>query len=200
MNTNQISVATVILAGGWGVRIGGNKGLRTLQGRPLVAWLYDAVSRDSVEVLISANDATEDYSRFGIRIIADLIPGRAGPLAGLHAAFIHTETEFVMTVPCDTPFLPQNLLASLCAGFDQPQVEAVVAVAGGYRQPTIALYRKNVLPKLVAFLDSGGRRVSTWLDTLRLKEVGFENADYFENINNVEELARAEQFVIQHNL
>ncbi len=188
------------MAGGWGIRIGGNKGLRILHGRMLITWVREAISRDSVEVLISANDATEDYASLGSRVIADLLPGRAGPLAGLHAALYYGTTDFVMTVPCDTPFLPKNLLASLDAGFNQPQVEAVVAVAGGHRQPTIAMYRKNVLPKLVAYLESGGRKVNDWLDTLLLNEVVFDNADCFENINTGQDLARAEQFVLQHKL
>jgi molybdopterin-guanine dinucleotide biosynthesis protein A len=196
MDTLQNQAATVILAGGKGLRIGGNKGLHILCGRPLITWVHEAVSRDSAEVLISANDAAVAYASFGCRIIADLLPGRVGPLAGLHAALINTTTDFVMTVPCDTPFLPLNLLSLLSTGFDQQQVEAVVAVAGGIRQPTIAIYRKNVLTKLVTYLDSGGRKVNDWLDTLHLNEVVFDHAASFENINTVEDLARAEQFAV----
>lgn len=198
MEKQHSPVVTVILAGGQGVRIGGNKGLQVLCGRPLIAWVCEAVSRDSVEVLISANDAKDKYGNFGYRVISDQIPDRAGPLAGLHAALTYIQTDFAMTVPCDTPFLPFDLITRLYAGFNQPEVEAVVAVAGGYRQPTIAIYRKNVMPKLIEFLGSGGRKVNDWLDSLRLNEVVFDNAGCFENINTPEDLARAEQIASSH--
>ena len=185
------AVTTVILAGGLGRRIGGNKGLQTLHGRALIAWVLEAVRRDSDEILINANTAQEAYAHFGYRVIADQLPEWQGPLAGLHAALLCAKTDYVMTVPCDTPFLPEYLLARLLDAIKQRSTDAVVAVTGGCRQPAIAMYRKNVLPILLAYLDSGGRKVNDWLDTLQLSEVVFDNDADFDNINTMEDLARA---------
>lgn len=185
------AVTTVILAGGLGRRIGGDKGLQSLQGRALIDWVLVAVRRDSDEILINANTAQEAYAHFGYRVIADQLPDWQGPLAGLHAALLCAKTDYVMTVPCDTPFLPDNLLARLLDALMQCSTDAAVAVAGGYRQPAIALYRRNVLPRLLAYLDSGGRKVSDWLDTLQVSEVVFDNESDFDNINTLDDLARA---------
>lgn len=195
MDKCQFPVTTVILAGGRGVRIGGGKGLQVLHDKPLIGWVLAAVSRDSAEVLINANETQELFGIFDRPVIGDQMQGWQGPLAGLHAALLHAQNNHVLTVPCDTPFLPHDLIARLRDGFNCLDAEAVVVVAGGYRQPAIALYRKNVQPKLIAFLESGGRKVNDWLDTLKLNEVVFENADEFENINTREELELAIQMV-----
>jgi len=186
-------VTTVILAGGRGVRIGGDKGLKILHGKPLIDWVLAAVKPNSAEVMLNANGSQNAYASFGCRIISDKITDSPGPLAGLHAGLHSAQTEYVLTVPCDTPFLPQDLIARLWQSCSQAEVEAAVAVADGYRQPTIALYRQSVLNKLDAFIGAGGRKVNDWLDSLRLNEVVFDNAVCFDNINSAEDLARAEQ-------
>lgn len=186
-------VTTVILAGGLGRRIGGDKGLQTLHGRALLSWVQEAVRHDSDEILINANNTQQAYVQFGSRVIADLLPDWPGPLAGLHAALLAAKNEYVMTVPCDTPFLPDDLIPRLLASLTLRSAEAAVAVTGGCRQPTIALYRKRVLPGLLAYLESGGRKVNDWLDSLQLSEVVFDNVADFDNINTLDDLARASE-------
>lgn len=185
------AITTVILAGGLGKRIGGAKGLQLLCGKPLLGWVLDSVSGQSGEVLINVNGAPDDYARFGCRVIADRITGWAGPLAGLHAALHSARYDLVACVPCDTPFLPGDLLPSLLAATGADAVDAAVAVAGGKRQPAIGLYRKSVLPGLDAYLHSGGRKVADWQDTLRLREVVSDNAAAFANINSHDDLVQA---------
>ena len=180
-------ITTVILAGGKGTRIGGNKGLQLLHGKPLIDWVLDAIRPHSDEILINVNTNKSDYANRGVRIIADPSPEYAGPLAGLQAALHSAQHGWVACVPCDTPFLPDNLIRCLRSAIT-PTTEVVVAVADGQRQPTIALYRKDVLPKLDAYLDSGARKVGDWLNTLRVSEVVFENAAAFVNINSLDEL------------
>jgi len=199
MVIHNISVTTVILAGGLGTRIGGNKGLQTLQGRELISWVLQAVSPVSDQIIINANDTQDAYAHFGCRVLADDMPDWPGPLAGLHAALRIADTDCVMTVPCDTPFLPHDLIARLTTALTLEMTEAAVAVAGGRRQPTIALYNRNVLSRLNAYLDSGGRRVNDWLDTLQTSEVVFDNADSFCNINTLEDLERASQVSINYS-
>jgi molybdopterin-guanine dinucleotide biosynthesis protein A len=186
-------ITTVILAGGQGTRIGGDKGLRCLHERPLIAWVLDAIRSQSDEVLVSANSGRDEYAYLGCPIIADQTPGWAGPLAGLQSGLRCARNNSVASVPCDTPFLPTDLLARLYAAINKASAEAAVAVVEGRRQPTIALYRKNVLPKLDDYLDSGARKVGGWLDTLQVSEVVFDDAAAFININSSEELAAANQ-------
>ena len=187
----QRAITTVILAGGLGTRIGGAKGLQSLHERALIDWVLDTVSRQSDEVLINVNGAPDDYVRFGHRIIADQTPGWAGPLAGLQPALRCARHDWVACVPCDTPFLPDDLIARLFAAASANATEAAVAVAAGRRQPAIALYHKSVLPSLDAYLDSGGCKVAGWQNTLNLSEVVFDNADAFININSLEDLRAA---------
>jgi len=189
----QAAITTVILAGGLGTRIGGDKGLQVLRGRPLTGWVFDAVGGQSDEVLVSANDDHVAYAFLGCPVIADQMPGSAGPLAGLQAALHCAHHDWVACVPCDTPFLPRDLIARLFAAIITAADEAAVAVVEGRRQPTIALYRKSVLPKLEAYLGSGERKVGGWLDTLQVSEAVFDDAAAFANINSQEELAAANQ-------
>jgi molybdopterin-guanine dinucleotide biosynthesis protein A len=186
-------ISTVILAGGQGTRIGGDKGLQSLHGRPLIVWVLDAIRNSSDEVLLSANGGRDEYADLGCPVIADLMPGWIGPLAGLQSALSHARHDWIACVPCDTPFLPKDLIARLYAAIGDS--EAAVAVVEGRRQPTIALYRKSVLPKLNAYLDSGARKVGGWLDTLQVSEVVFDDADAFININSSVELAAANQTI-----
>lgn len=186
-------ITTVILAGGQGKRMGGDKGLQNLHGRALIEWVLDSVRGHSEEVLLSANDKHDVYAGFGCRLIADHMPGRAGPLAGLQAALHSARNQWVMSVPCDTPHLPLDLIARLYAALAAEGSEAAVAVVAGRRQPAIALYRCDVRPKLDAWLNAGGRKVNDWLGSLRLSEVVFDDAVAFANINSQEELARANE-------
>lgn len=187
----QLPISTVILAGGLGTRIGGAKGLQLLQGRALIDWVLEIVSRQSDEVLINVNDAHDAYMCFGHRIISDQTPGWAGPLAGLQSAMHCARHDWVACVPCDTPYLPDDLLIRLFAAGKTDATEAAVAITEGRRQPTIALYHKRVLPSLDTYLSSGGRKVTDWQNTLRLSKVIFDNAHAFTNINSNDDLTQA---------
>jgi molybdenum cofactor guanylyltransferase len=185
------SVTTVILAGGRGTRMGGNKGLQILRGKPLMQWVLESVRPQSAEILISANGDRAEYAEFGCPVIADRMPEGSGPLAGLHSALLSAHHEWIVSVPCDTPYLPGDLIDMLFAAVGD--AEAAVAVAAGRRQPAIALYRKNVLPKLDTYLASGKRKVGEWLDLLHVHDVEFDDAAGFANINSLEELVSHER-------
>lgn len=184
------NITTVILAGGEGRRIGGNKALQIFRGRPLIEWVLDTVQKDSDEILISANDS-QGLMKYGCRVIQDITAGQLGPLAGLQSALHHAQNEWVATVPCDTPFLPASLLKDLEDRLGE--ADCAVAVSSGRRQPAIALYRKRVLAELDRYLASGARKAGEWLDRLDVREVLFDDADAFININTQEELKEFEQ-------
>lgn len=185
----ESSVTTVILAGGKGSRIGGDKALRDLRGLPLIEWVLGAIVPQGTEILISANDNQAALAHLGYPVISDYVPGYAGPLAGLHAAMQYAASEWVASVPCDTPFLPGDLIARLLDA--ALTAEASVVVVNGSRQPAIAMYRRSVLPKLDAYLGGGERKVAGWLNILRVHEAVFDDAEAFININSLDELEAA---------
>ena len=138
----------------------------------MIGWVLDSVSHQSEEILINANGELDPYSCFGYSIIADQIPDWPGPLAGLQVALRCARHNWVVSVPCDTPFLPDNLISGLFEAVRQSGMkEASVVLVAGRRQPTIALYHKSVLWKLDNYLASGGRKVNGWLETLQLGEL-----------------------------
>src|SRR6185295_14379492 len=107
-------VTGVVLAGGQGRRMGTvDKGLQLLRGKPMVAAVIERLAPQVDEILINANQNLDAYARFGHRVVPDAIGGFAGPLAGLHAGLSMAKHPLVLTVPCDSPFLPADLYARL---------------------------------------------------------------------------------------
>jgi molybdopterin-guanine dinucleotide biosynthesis protein A len=189
------SVTGVVLAGGQGRRMGGvDKGLVELNGRPLVAWVIDRLAPQTGRLLINANQNLERYAAFGHRVVRDAVGGFAGPLAGLQAALAQATTDWVATAPCDSPFLPIDLVARLSTA--ALERDAVLAVARTFDQPhpVFALVRRDVCAHLDQFLQAGGRKIDAWYATLPVVEVPFDDeADAFRNINTAAELAAAEK-------
>jgi molybdopterin-guanine dinucleotide biosynthesis protein A len=184
-------ITGVVLAGGLGRRMGGvDKGLRELRGRPLAAWVVERFAPQVDELLINANQNTDAYARFGYSVIADAIGGYAGPLAGLHAGLVAAHHPLVATVPCDSPFLPPDLVVRLLAAIEKHGARLAVAKTGQQAHPVFCLCRRDVRPHLEKFLANGGRRIDAWYATLAVVEVAFDdNPAAFSNINSLEELA-----------
>ncbi len=187
------AITGVILAGGRGQRMGGvDKGLQDLDGRPLVQWVLARLAPQVDAVVINANQNLARYAALGCRVLPDAIPDFAGPLAGLHAALSQATTPLLLTVPCDSPFLPDDLAQRLRAALEAQGAELAVARTGDRVQRAFCLTRRAILPKLEAFLDSGERKVGLWHASLKLAEVAFDDeADGFRNINTPEDLAAA---------
>ncbi len=183
-------ITGIILAGGQGRRMGSvDKGLQLLRGKPMVQWVLERFAPQVDELLINANKNIEQYQVLGHRVIPDDIAGYAGPLAGLHRGLSAATHELVATVPCDSPFLPLDLIARLYAALIEQQADLAVARTGDQPHPVFCLTRKSVLPGLTAFLQSGGRKIDAWYAALKVVEVLFDDeAEAFSNINTVEEL------------
>jgi molybdopterin-guanine dinucleotide biosynthesis protein A len=192
--SDELRIAGVVLAGGLGRRMGGvDKGLRPLRGKPMVQWVLERFSGQVDEVMINANQHVEQYSAFGYPVIGDQIAGFAGPLAGLHAALSATSLPLLATVPCDSPFLPGDLVARLRAALVQQKADLTVARTLTQPHPVFCICRRTVLPHLTAFLTGGGRKFDQWYETLTAVEVAFDDEiEAFNNINTPEELARFE--------
>jgi molybdopterin-guanine dinucleotide biosynthesis protein A len=184
-------VTGIILAGGQGRRMGGvDKGLQLLHGRPMIAAVLARLAPQVSEILINANQNLDAYAKFGHRVVPDAIGGFAGPLAGLHACLGEARHELVMTVPCDSPFLPLDLLARLRKHLGENDL--AVAKTGSQAHPVFSLVRASVHDHLSKFLSSGGRKIDAWYSTLEVVEVDFDDeAEAFRNINTLEELKSA---------
>lgn len=191
---NRPRITGVVLAGGLGRRMGRvDKGLQLLRGRPLVAWVIERLTPQVDELLINANQNLDRYAEFGHRVIPDDIGGYVGPLAGLHRGLGAASHDWVVTCPCDSPFLPADLVNRLYAAATAENAELAVAKTGDQPHPVFALCRRSVLASLTAFLDRGGRKIDAWYAHLATVEVPFDDeADAFGNINSRDELARFE--------
>jgi len=169
---------------------GVDKGLVHLRGKPMVAWVLERLAPQVGEIVINANQNREAYARFGHRVVPDDVGGFAGPLAGLHAGLAAVAHELAVTVPCDSPFLPADLVARLRAALGAN--ELAVAKTGDQPHPVFSLVRRSVHAHLGAFLAGGGRKIDAWYASLKVVEVPFDDeADAFRNINTREELGQA---------
>jgi len=186
-----IAITGVILAGGQGRRMGGvDKGLQTLRGRPMIEWVLERFRPQVAEIVINANQNVQTYERYGLRVVADEIGGYAGPLAGLHAGLKAAAYPLVVTVPCDSPFLPADLVSRMRTSLQRNDL--AVAKTGDQPHPVFALMKRDVRESLEAFLASGGRKIDAWYAALKVVEVRFDDeADAFRNINTLEELKGA---------
>ena len=188
-------ITGLILAGGRGSRMGSvDKGLQLFKGTPMVAHVLARFQPQVDEILINANRSIDDYAALGHRVIPDAIDGFAGPLAGLHIGMTHATHPLVATVPCDSPFLPQDLIARLTAGMQSAVADLAVAKTFDQPHPVFCLVKTSLAPHLQAFLESGQRKIDKWYATLKVVEVQFDDEEAaFSNINTVEELKSFEQ-------
>ena len=173
---------------------GVDKGLRELRGKPLIEWVLERFAPQVDAVLINANQNLELYARFGHPVITDEIGGFAGPLAGLQCALSAARHPLVATAPCDSPFLPGDLVTRLDTALQARQAQLAVARTGEQPHPVFCLCRRDVLPHLTQFLAGGGRKIDAWYATLSVIEVAFDDEpDAFSNINTPEELMAFER-------
>ena len=195
MDVNRIT--GLILAGGRGTRMGTvDKGLQEFRGAPMALHVLMRLQPQVGQLMINANQNLGPYEAFGVPVWPDQIGGFAGPLAGLHTGLMQCATEFMVTAPCDSPFLPADLVERLATALEQHNVDLAVAVteSGGRRQPhpVFCLLRANLLPHLELYLHGGGRKIDAWYASLPNVEVLFEDESAFRNINSLDELKRYE--------
>jgi molybdopterin-guanine dinucleotide biosynthesis protein A len=173
---------------------GVDKGLQAFRGRRLVDHVYERIAPQVGGVIINANQNQEAYRTFGVRVVSDAIAGFAGPLAGMHAGLSVSKRPFLASVPCDSPFLPGDLVERLYARIDETGAELAVAKTGDQPHPVFSLMRRGVLDHLSGFLKEGGRKIDLWYASLNVVEVMFDDeAEGFSNINTLDELASYER-------
>lgn len=166
-----MKITGAILAGGASRRMGGqDKGLLDFQGRPLVAWVIEALAPQVDEIIIVANRNLSAYQAFGHRVVSDLRPDFAGPLAGFEAALQAARHDWVLTCPTDAPFLPPDYARQMYA-----QAGAAVAEIAGFWQPVYSLLPRSSLPALSDALDQGERKTQRWLSSLAPRLINFDH-------------------------
>ena len=178
--------AVVILAGGEGRRIGGGKPLRRLGGRTLLELALERAHgwSDSVAIAVRHGGQVGDTD---VPVLTDP-PGLKGPLGGLASA-LRLERETVLTIPCDAPFLPDDLPERLAAAL--PGHCAALAASGGRVHPVCALWRTDALAEVRRYAASGRGSLIGFAETVGYAAVEWPEGAFF-NVNSPEDLAEAE--------
>lgn len=187
-------ITGVVLAGGRATRMGGeDKGLLRVAGRPMVEHVLRALRPQVSDLLINANRNLERYRDFGVTVVSDFIEGYCGPLAGMASAMKVARTAYVLTAPCDSPFLSEDLAARLHRGLLRDGARIAVADSGERLEPVFALLDRTLLPSLLAYLAAGERKIDRWYAQHPMTRVDFsDEPGMFSNLNTPEELAAAE--------
>jgi molybdopterin-guanine dinucleotide biosynthesis protein A len=198
MPTSPISrdaMTGLILAGGRGQRMGGrDKGLQMFAGQPLVAHVVARLRPQVGALLISANRNGDAYGAFGAPIVADETQDFPGPLAGMLAGLRAARTDYVLTAPCDSPYLPGDLGERLAAALDGPAHDATPAPLAAYAataqgpHPVFALLHRSLADDLAATLANGEHRVRAWLARHNAVQVHFGDERPFYNVNTLDDL------------
>ena len=198
------AITVVILAGGRGSRMGGvDKGLQNFNGVPLALHTLLRLSPQVGEVMINANRNLAAYESFGVPVWPDAtnMGEFAGPLAGFMTGLERCETPYLMTVPCDTPLFPQDLVARLADAFEEHNADFAVASApeedGQIRaQPVFCLMGTHMLESLMDFTKAGGRKIDAWTAQHKVVQVPFnlpgDDTHAFFNANTLAELHKLE--------
>ncbi|MEC8369274.1 MAG: molybdenum cofactor guanylyltransferase MobA [Pseudomonadota bacterium] len=194
-------IVAVLLAGGLARRMGGgDKCLREVAGRPLLSHVIERILPQVDHVVLNANGDPERFSEFGLPVIADVVEGNAGPLAGIltgldWAARHVTECEWVVSVPTDAPFLPMDYVARMMAAIEDEDAELACASTNGRTHPVAGLWALRLMLELrSALIDEDIRKIDQWTVRYRLADAEFssEPIDPFFNANRPEDLKAAE--------
>lgn len=188
MTINKSQITAIILAGGKGRRLGGqDKGLVDYQDIPLIQHVLDKITPQVDSVIINANRNQKSYAALGYEIISDELSDFQGPLAGFAIAMQASKTDFILTMPCDGPHLPDDYVARLIAA-TKDENTIVVAHDGERLQPVHALIPVSLIANLLEFLESGDRKIDRWYAQNDMATADFsDKPEVFFNVNTEEQ-------------
>ena len=186
-------ITGLVLAGGRATRMGGvDKGLQIHRGVPLALHTLLRLTPQVGELMINANRNLSAYESMGVPVWPDAVPDFAGPLAGWLAGLERCETPYLVSVPCDTPNFPDDLVQRLADALVEQGADIAMAatIEDGrqQRQPVFSLMRTTLMESLVKFTQSGERKIDRWTAQHRCIEVVFSDAAAFFNANTLAEL------------
>ena len=171
---------------------GVDKGLQNHLGVPLALHALRRLAPQAAVTMINANRNLDSYRSMGVAVWPDEIPDYSGPLAGMLAGLTHCTTPYLVTVPCDTPNFPLDIVARLARGLADIDGEIATAYTradGALRaQPVFCLMRAGLRESLSAFVNSGQRKTGLWARGHRCVQVLFEDNSAFFNVNTLSEL------------
>jgi molybdopterin-guanine dinucleotide biosynthesis protein A len=201
-------IVGVILAGGLSRRMGGEaKALIPLAGRPMIAHAIDRICPYVDACILNVNGDAGAFAQLGLPIVADAFGDYAGPLAGLLSGMLwaaehHPNARYIITAPCDTPFLPEDYVNALAEAAGGDSATIVIAASGGRNHFASGIWPMALADDLATFLAAGERRIQSWIEQNPNKTVTFpfvddgrSGFDPFFNVNTPEDLAIAEDFV-----
>ena len=192
------NITGLVLAGGRGSRMGGvDKGLQNHHGIPLALHALLRLQPQVGETMINANRNLGAYESMGVPVWPDAQSDFPGPLAGVLVGLERCETPYLVTVPCDTPNFPLDLVERLARALQAEGAELAMAATreGGevMRQPVFCLLKAELLESLVRYLNTGERKIDRWTAQHRMATVVFDDASAFDNANTTEELQRLQR-------
>ena len=184
----------IILAGGQARRMEGqDKGLIELAGCPMVQYVLDALTGQVGQIIINANRTRDIYAHYDCPVIADEFEGYYGPLAGMASCMRVIKTPFMVTAPCDSPFVPKDLVERLYLQLIRQDADISVAHSGKRIQPVFVLMKVSLLDSMLDFLQAGERKIDRWFEKHKLAVTDFsDKPDTFININTRDDLSMIE--------
>ena len=190
MSINPDNITAVILAGGKGQRLGGqDKGLVKYKNKALIEHVIQRIQPQVKKLLINANRNIEKYQAFGFPVINDEMSDFQGPLAGFAIAMKAAKTDYIVTLPCDGPLLPLDLVSRLADKLKDNTQSIAIAHNGDRLQPVYAMIPVVLIDSLEDYLDNGDRKIDLWYAEQKTCLVDFsDQAKAFFNINKKEDL------------
>lgn len=190
MQTSFPNITAAILAGGQARRMGGqDKGLIELSGKAMIEYVIAALQPQVDKIIINANRNQDIYAKYGMPVIADNYAGFNGPLAGMASCMKAIDTEYMITTPCDSPFVPDDLVTRMYAALQDNQADISVADSGDRIQPVFSLLKCSLLDSLLVYLDSGERKIDRWFQQHVMTTVDFsDKPETFLNVNTPEDI------------
>ena len=192
------AISGLVLAGGLARRMGGiDKGLVVLAGKPMIEHVLAGLAPQVGRVLINANRNLEQYGGYGYEVVSDTLEGYLGPLAGALSALEVIDTEFLLTVPCDSPLVAPDLAGRMYVALQLRQADLAVAHDGRRLQPVFLLLKRGLTADLEAYLASGERKIDRWFARYRVAEADLSHRpDSFINVNEPEDKQRLEALIL----
>lgn len=191
----NLQITAVILSGGRATRLGGvDKGLQKLHGKPLVRHILERLTPQIGQVWLNINRSFAEYHAQypSIPTYSDDLADFQGALSGMLSGFARIESDYLLFVPCDSPFLPENLVKKLAVSLTINQAQIAYAHDGNRPHPTFALLHRSVVPALQDYLNAGERRLFHFFQSQKSVAVDFsEQPHAFQNFNTPDEFKYA---------
>ena len=183
-------VTAVILAGGKSSRMGTDKGILPIQGKPMIGRIIDVVKTVVEDVVVIANN--QNYHHFGLPVYVDIIKD-IGPLGGIITAFVKSNADKILFLTCDSPFITRELLVKMIASCEDYQV--VVPIHNTITEQFPVIYNRNCLAVMQQFADTRDFRLRKLNELFSVRKINVSKNNMFFNINTPYELKLAEDEV-----